>query len=312
MTSAFHSLYETTIAQQTSCAGIGLHSGRFVTMTMYPAPAGTGVLFKRTDVEAAKAVVPADYSLVTDTMLGTTLTNRHDVCVSTVEHLMAAIWGLGLDNVLIEIDAGEIPIMDGSSEPFVDIIEQAGIVRLAARRQEIEILEKVTVTQGASVISIEPSSHFSMAIEIDFPGSIISRQSSNYDFSKSNFKRSLCRARTFGFEKDVRQLRGMGLALGGSLENAIVVGDEGVLNAEGLRYTDEFVRHKALDCVGDLFLAGNRLRGHVTAYRPGHGVNNALLHAVFADSANWRLVPAGSSSVIPVHAGNVGLVEAFA
>ena len=308
MTAGFDSLYQTTLARPIHCEGIGLHSGSIVTLRLYPAPADTGILFKRTDVNEAVSLVPAHYNLVTDTMLGTTITNQHGVSVATVEHLMAALWGLGVDNAIIEIDAPEIPIMDGSSEPFVEHIEQAGVVRQSAPRVIIEVLEKITVAQGASVLTIEPAKDFSMDISIDFPNAVIAHQAGHYDFSKTSFKKALCRARTFGFEKDVSKMRAAGLALGGSLDNAVVVGENGVLNKEGLRYQDEFVRHKALDLAGDLFLGG-RLRGRVSGSRPGHGINNLLLRTLFADASAWR-ISRHTAMARTLHTTSCNVVEA--
>ncbi|HEU5046726.1 MAG TPA: UDP-3-O-acyl-N-acetylglucosamine deacetylase [Rickettsiales bacterium] len=287
--SHFRSLHQTTIAGQISCSGIGLHSGKTVTMKFYPAEADTGVQFIRLDVEEEKSVVPANYLAVTNTMLGTTISNEHNVSVSTIEHLMAALWGMGVDNVIITLDNAEVPIMDGSSEPFVFLLECVGVKELQAHRSFVEVLQAITISEGGSTATIAPLDGFSLDISIDYPGSVIPRQQALYDFSQQSFKNALCRARTFGFASDVEKLQAMGLARGGSLDNAIVIGDKAVLNEEGLRYNDEFVRHKALDCVGDFYLSGMRLRGAVTTHRPGHGINNKLLRALFADRDAWRL-----------------------
>lgn len=266
-----------TLENAVACTGVGLHTGKPVKMTLRPAAADTGIVFKRLDVAARTAVVPARYDLVTHTELGTTLTNEHGVSVSTVEHLMAALWGMGVDNAVIELDGPEVPIMDGSSEPFVFLIECARMAEQTAQREFIEVSKPLMVREGGSSLMIEPAEGFSVAIDIDFPHALIAHQSATYDFTETSFKQILSRARTFGFEKDVEALRAKGLALGGSLENAIVLGDKRIVNEEGLRYADEFVRHKALDLVGDLFLAGARIKGHITAQRPGHKINNKLL-----------------------------------
>ncbi len=300
---------QTTLSNKVSCSGVGLHSGKPVQMVIYPAPAGAGIVFKRLDVATDKAFVSARYDAVSETRLGTTIQNRHGVAVSTIEHLMAAFWGVGLDNAVVELSGPEVPIMDGSSEPFLFMLECARVIRLAEPRQILRILKRVEVRDGESVASVEPMTFgdegCTIAIEIQFNSKVIDRQKAFYDFREQNFKQSLSRARTFGFEHEVMALRQMGLALGGSLENAIVVGAEGVLNEEGLRYNDEFVRHKALDCVGDLFLAGHRIDGHFTFLKPGHAINNKLLRAIFADESAYVIAQPGKMQVAPaayVHA----------
>jgi len=288
-TSYFHSVYQTTIAGKISCSGVGLHSGKTVNMKLYPAEADTGVQFIRLDVEEDKSVVSAHYLNVTGTMLGTTIANEHGVSISTIEHLMAALWGMGVDNVIVALDGTEVPIMDGSSEPFVFLIECAGVKKLEAHRDIIEVIKPITVKEGNSSASISPFDGFTLRITIDYPDTAIPRQQALYDFGSQSFKNALCRARTFGFASDVEKLQAQGLARGGSLDNAIVISDQKVLNEGGLRYNDEFVRHKALDCVGDFFLSGLRIRGSVVTSRPGHGINNKLLRSFFADKKAWRL-----------------------
>jgi len=285
----FASRYQTTIERPVRCEGIGLHKGQNVSMLLLPASAGTGVIFHRTDVAMHTGIVPAHYGNVTETTLGTTVSNAHGATVSTIEHLMAAFWGMGVDNVRVEINAPELPIVDGSSAPFVKLIGQAGIVRLSAPREEIEILQPVEVKDGRSIARIEPFDGFALSVEIEYPGRVIPRQHAHYDFRQITFSDVLAEARTFGFASEVDKMRSMGLALGGSLNNAIVVGEDSVLNAEGLRFEDEFVRHKALDCVGDLALAGMHIRGHVITSRPGHNMNNRLLRALMANRAAWHI-----------------------
>lgn len=300
---------QTTVANKVSCAGVGLHTGSQVVVTINPAPAGSGIIFKRMDVESSKALVPAVFDAVCETKLGTTIRNEYGVTVSTIEHLMAAIWGVGIDNAIIELDAPEVPIMDGSSEPFVFMLECAGVKTLSAPKKILRILKKVEVREGDSLLSISPNqegdSGLLVNIEIDFKHAVIGKQVAQYDFRDVTFKQSVSRARTFGFEHEVSMLRSMGLARGGSLENAVVVGKEAILNEEGLRYSDEFVRHKALDLVGDFFLAGFNIDGAVKALRPGHSINNKLLRAVFADASAYviendgdvpALIPAAKSS----------------
>lgn len=276
-----------TFSQSVTCTGVGLHSGAPVHMTLHPAAPDHGIVFKRTDVPQGSGLIPARFDAVVDTRLGTTMANEHGVTIATIEHLMAALWGCRIDNALIELDGPEVPIMDGSSEPFIFQIETAGIRSQNAPRRAIRLTKPVTATCGDAEVTLEPYDGFAIDISIDFEHKAISRQVASYDFSKITFKNMLSRARTFGFEHEVEMLRKMGLARGGSLHNAIVIGEEGVLNREGLRFNDEFVRHKALDAVGDLYLAGAPLLCRVKANRPGHSVNNQVLRALFADDSAW-------------------------
>ena len=287
--------FQTSIQNKVTCKSIALHSGTDVSMTIHPAPAGHGVVFKRTDVAReqgeAKSLIRAHASGVCDTRLGTTIQNEHGVKVMTVEHLMAALWGAGIDNCLIELEGPEIPNMDGSSEQFIFLLECAGVDILDEPRQVIEILRPVEVRDGDCVARIEPHDGFVLDVSINFDHDAIGKQRGVYDFAQTTFKQSLSRARTFGMLRDVEAMHAAGLALGGSLKNAVVVGDEGVLNEEGLRYSDEFVRHKALDCVGDYYLAGHQLQGKVTTNRPGHKINTMLVQEVLSNEKNFRLVP---------------------
>ena len=282
--------FQHSVAAEVSCVGVSLHTGDMVNLTIRPAQANTGIVFIRKDVPEGRGVVPATYDAVTETNLGTTITNKHGITVSTIEHVMAALWGAGIDNARIEMDGPEVPIMDGSSEPFLFLLECAGRVQQKATRRTIEILREVTVEEGKSKASISPADGFVLDISIAFPHRLVSEQKARYDFTKTTFKQSLARARTFCFARDVENMRKMGLGLGGSLHNAIVLGEDDIMNEGGLRYADEFVRHKALDCVGDYLLAGAQLKGVVTTTRPGHGINNKLMRAIFADAANYRLV----------------------
>ncbi len=283
------SLYQHTVAAEVSCVGVSLHSGDMVNMVIRPSQPHSGIVFVRTDV-AANAVVPATYDAVVETTLGTTIANKYGVSVSTVEHLMAALWGAGIDNARIELNGPEVPIMDGSSEPFVFLLECAGRVQQRALRRVVEVLREVTVTEGASIATLTPHDGFALDVEIAFNHPLIATQKARYDFANTSFKQMLSRARTFGFAQDVEKMRSMGLALGGSLHNAIVIGENDIVNEGGLRYADEFVRHKALDCVGDYFLAGAVIQGAVTTIRPGHGINNKLLRTLFSDPANYRIL----------------------
>jgi len=295
---------QTTLENKVSCSGVGLHSGSQVSMVIHPAPANTGIVFKRTDVPAKHAMVPAVYDAVCDTRLGTKLQNRHGVTVSTVEHLMAAFWGVGIDNAVVELDGSEVPIMDGSSEPFVFMLECAHIAQLSQPRRMLRVLKPLEVKLGESIARVAPNLEgdegCTIGIEIEFNNSFIKRQTSHYDFRETTFKQTLSRARTFGFEHEVTALREMGLALGGSLDNAIVVGKEGILNKGGLRYNDEFVRHKALDCLGDLYLAGVRIDARFDFTCPGHAINNKLLRALFADKSAYVITdPSKPETVFP-------------
>lgn len=290
---------QTTLSNSVSCSGVGLHSGSPVNVTLHPAAANTGIVFKRLDVSKEQALVPARYDLVTDTRMGTTIRNAAGVGVSTIEHLMAALWGAGIDNVMVTLDGPEVPIMDGSSEPFVFLLECAGVQKLSAPRRVLKLLKTVEVREGESIARVSPNHEGDegcvLDIEIEFKHAFINRQQASYDFRDTTFKQALSRARTFGFEHEVTALRNMGLALGGSLDNAVVLGnDGGILNKEGLRYNDEFVRHKALDCLGDLYLAGVRIDGRFNFIRPGHAINNALLRAIFADETAYQIVSSGT------------------
>lgn len=293
-----------TLSNKVSCLGVGLHSGNQVSLSINPAPENTGIVFHRLDVKKKDAWVPARYDAVTDTRLGTTIRNGDGVAVATIEHLMAALWGTGIDNAIVEIDGAEVPIMDGSSEPFVFMIECAGVKEQAAPRRLIKILKPVEVSETASVARIEPNREGEEGLVLDigiaFDSPLIDRQFARYDFREVTFKQSLSRARTFGFEHEVTMLRSQGLALGGSLHNAVVVGKTKILNKEGLRYRDEFVRHKAIDCLGDLYLAGHRIDGCFTFARPGHAINNKLLRTLMADESAYTFIQAESMPALPV------------
>ncbi len=285
-----------TIKNIVKCEGIGLHSGSKVNMTLRPAAADTGIVFVRSDIEESKSVIPAHYSMVTETLLGTNITNNYGVKVLTIEHLMAALWGAGIDNLIVELDSPEVPIMDGSSEPFVFLIECAGVMEQERGRKILKVLKKIEVSEGDAKAVLAPAKSFVAEVEINFSNQVVASQKAGFDFSKVGFKGSVSRARTFGFEEEVNYMRSQGLALGGSLENAIVVSNSGVLNEDGLRYPDEFVRHKILDCVGDLFLAGYRIEGRFTGFKSGHSLNNKLLRKLFSDKSNYAIIAEDESS----------------
>ena len=285
-----------TLKTGIGCTGIGLHSGARITMVLNPAEAGTGIRFRRVDINGGGAIVPALWSAVHDTRMNSCLRNDDGVVVGTVEHLMAALAGMRIDDCLIEINGPEVPVMDGSAAPFLFLIECAGVVEQSAPRRAIKILKRVTVTDGDRKASLTPSSGFSLRFEIDFASAAISRQEFFVTLSDGAFKSEISRARTFGFEQEVAYLRANGLARGGSLDNAVVIDSTGsrVLNDDGLRYPDEFVRHKILDAVGDLYLAGAPLIGHFHGVRCGHALNNQLLRSLFADRSAWEMTTLSS------------------
>lgn len=287
-------VYQRTVKNKVSCFGIGLHTGVRVDLSLLPAAEDTGIVFKRVDITNKNPVVKASYDNVSNTLLGTTLRNEDGVHVATIEHLMAALWGCGIDNCILEINGPEVPIMDGSSEPFVFLIECAGGQEQKKTRRVIEVLKEITVYEGENAdsgyIKVSPAENFSVDLHIDFGESVISSQECMFDLQNVSFKSDICRARTFGFEHEVESLRQNGLARGGSLDNAIVIGKDGVLNKEGLRYSDEFVRHKVLDCIGDVYLAGGYIQGSLKGFKSGHALNNQLLRKFFADKDAWRVV----------------------
>jgi len=277
-----------TLKNPIGCTGVGLHSGVKVQMTLRPAAPNTGIVFRRTDIAGDAGIIPARWDTVTDTTLCTTVGNDAGAKVATIEHLLAGLAGCGVDNVIVELDGPEVPVMDGSAAPFVFLIDCAGTIAQTAARRFVRVLRPVSLEDGLSEVSVQPSNGFSVAVEIDFDSTAISQHSGFFDLHNGGFRREICRARTFGFERDVERLWSLGFARGGSLDNAVVIGnDDEILNEGGLRYGDEFVRHKVLDTVGDLYLAGAPLLAHFHGVRPGHAMNNRLLRELFADPANW-------------------------
>lgn len=279
-----------TINSNISCNGIGLHSGNIVSLKLIPSPCNSGIVFKRSDLEEGKNIIKASYKNVVDTNLGTTLSNEFGAKISTIEHLMAALWGCGIDNVIVEINGPEIPIMDGSSEPFIFLIECAGINVQEEPRKVIEIIKNIRVEDGDKFIEIEPSKKFSIDLSVDFNHKHAPRQKFDYHSDLTSFKNDICRARTFAFQSEIDHLKKIGLIKGGSLDNAVVMGEDGVLNQEGLRYENELVRHKTLDFIGDIYLAGFYIIGHFIGSKTGHGINNKILKKLFESEDSWRLV----------------------
>lgn len=273
-----------TISGAASVSGVGVHTGKPAMLTIRPAGEGAGVVFRRTDVADRAADIPALATMVTTTELGTNMTNAAGVSVATVEHFLAACAGLGVDNVVAELDGPELPILDGSSRPFVELIEQAGVKAQAAPRRVLKILKPVEVRQGAKFARLSPGAGFTMNVAIDFATKAIGRQEISFTMTPGAFAREVAWARTFGFAHQADQLHAMGKGLGASMDNTVVIEGDAILNPGGLQTQDEFVRHKLLDVIGDLFLAGGLIEGLYEAEQPGHALNNQLLRAVFADA----------------------------
>lgn len=298
-----------TLKNAIRATGVGLHTGEKVYLTLRPAPVNTGVVFRRVDL-APPVEIPASPRYVGDTRLSTTLT-RNEARISTVEHLLSALAGLGIDNVYVDLSASEVPIMDGSAAPFVFLIQSAGIEEQGAVKQFIRIRRSVVVEDGDKWARFDPFDGFKVTFTIDFdhPAFRDRVQKASLDFSKTSYVKEVSRARTFGFMKDIERLRENNLALGGSLDNAIVVDDYRVLNEDGLRYADEFVKHKVLDAVGDLYLLGHGLIGAFAGYKSGHALNNRLLRKLMDDARAWEVtsydepVDGGLAFSFPVFAG---------
>ncbi|MDA0998777.1 MAG: UDP-3-O-acyl-N-acetylglucosamine deacetylase [Proteobacteria bacterium] len=293
-----------TLKKSINCTGVGLHSGAKITLILNPAPVDSGISFRRTDIGGKNAVIPALWDHVIDTRLCTMLGNHDGVTIGTVEHLLAALAGCGIDNAMIELNGPEVPIMDGSSAPFVFMIECAGVVEQNGARRVIRVLKRIEVGYGAGRVALSPASVPSFDIEIDFDSAVVARQRMSLNVVNGAFCKEIAKARTFGFLHEVEALWQAGLAKGGSLENAIVVGHDGILNEEGLRVEDEFVRHKVLDAIGDLYLAGAPVVGRFEGVCSGHAANNKLLRTMFADESAWTYdVMRGDQAVHAIDGG---------
>ena len=290
------SVKQSTLAKTVECSGIGVHSGERVTMRLTPAPEDTGIVFMRTDLFNGARAIPARWDHVIDTRMCTVIGNDHGGKVATIEHLMAALHACGIDNATIEIDGAEVPVMDGSSESFVFLIEVAGTVQQSAPKREIEILTPVFVEQDGKSASLTPSDEARYSVTIDFERAPIQTQNCDVILSRETFKNDISRARTFGFYEEVEQMQKAGLGRGGSLDNAIVIKGDEVLNKDGLRFSNEFARHKVLDAIGDLALAGMSIRGHFQGHCCGHALNNQLLRALFAQNGSWRIVDSAATA----------------
>ncbi|HHH43681.1 MAG TPA: UDP-3-O-acyl-N-acetylglucosamine deacetylase [Gammaproteobacteria bacterium] len=283
-------IYQKTLRNVIRAKGVGLHSGEQVYLTLRPAPPDTGIIFRRVDLDPV-VEIPATLDHVGDTRLSTALC-RAEVRISTVEHLLSALSGLGIDNAVVDLTAAEVPIMDGSAGPFVFLIQSAGIEEQRAAKRFLRILRNVEVSDGDKWARFSPHQGFRIGFTIDFNHPLFRDRSSQaeIDFSNTSFVREVSRARTFGFMRDIEKLRENRLALGGSLDNAVVLDDYRVVNEDGLRYTDEFVKHKMLDAVGDLYLLGHSLIGAFTGYKSGHALNNCLLRELIRQQDAWEVI----------------------
>ena len=289
-----------TLKNTIRATGVGLHTGNKIYLTLHPAEINTGIKFRRVDLDEPVTIDAIPHN-VGETTLSTTLV-KGDVKISTIEHLLSAMAGLGIDNALVDVTAAEVPIMDGSAGPFVFLIQSAGVKEQDAPKQYIRIKHEVKVTDGDKWAAFQPMDGFKVTFTIDFehPAFDENVKTASMDFSSTTFVREVSRARTFGFMKDIEFLRENNLALGGSLDNAIVIDDDKILNEGGLRYADEFVKHKMLDAIGDLYLLGHSLIGEYQGYKSGHGLNNQLLRALMADSDAWEKVSFENDDDAPI------------
>jgi UDP-3-O-[3-hydroxymyristoyl] N-acetylglucosamine deacetylase len=306
---------QATIAAPVSLSGVGVHSGKVVHLHLHPAAANHGVVFLRTGLPGNRdRLIGARHAAVTATELCTVIGQQESGAVATIEHLMSALMGLGVDNVLVEIDGPEVPIMDGSAAAFVDAIDGVGLAESRSARRHIKVLRTVRTERGIASAELQPNARgFRLDVEIDFQNPIIGRQRKIADLTPQIYRREIARARTFGFIGDVERLWKAGFALGASLDNTVAIGDSQIVNPEGLRFADEFVRHKMLDAIGDLALAGLPILGTYRSYCGGHRLNLAVLEALFADRANYAIVDGVASRRGSGHAeiGNGIAVPAF-
>jgi len=293
-------LGQRTLKNTIRATGVGLHTGKKVLMTLRPAPPDSGIVFRRSDL-AESVDIRAHAENVGDTTLGTTLM-KGEVRVSTVEHLLSAFAGLGIDNAIVEVSAPEVPIMDGSAGPFVFLLQSAGIEEQRAPKHFVRIKKRIRVSEGDKWAQFDPFDGFKVNFELDFNHPIFKRraQRASMDFSTTSFLKEVSRARTFGFMRDLEMLRARNLALGGNLDNAIVLDDFRVLNEDGLRYEDEFVKHKILDAIGDLYLLGHSLIGEFSGYKSGHALNNKLLRTLLRDRSTWEDVVFETHAEAPI------------
>lgn len=281
---------QNTIKNNISLSGVGLHSGKDIQLSLYPAEENSGIVFVRTDIADKNNVIPARWDRVADTQLCSVIANEDGVSVGTIEHLMSALRGMNVDNVRIELDGAEVPVMDGSAMPFVELIEKVGLEAQSAPRKIIRILKDVTVEKDGKRVTLSPADGYVFGGMIVYDHPNIGNQGYEVQLLNGNFRHDIAEARTFGFLHEVEWMRSQGLALGGSLDNAIVLNEDGVMNPKGLRFNDEFIRHKLLDAIGDLYLAGAPILGAYDGYKAGHEMNNLILHALFADESAYEIV----------------------
>ena len=295
-------MFQRTLAQSIHVTGVGLHSGERVALTLHPAAENSGISFRRTDLagKQGEAIALNPY-LINDTRLSSTIVTEDGVRVGTIEHIMSALSAYGVDNALIELNAPEIPIMDGSSLPFIYLLQDAGIVDQKAQKRFLRILKEVKVEEPGKWVKFTPYEGFKVTLTIEFDHPVFNRSSPTFeiDFAGKNYVDEIARARTFGFMQEVELMRAHNLGLGGNLSNAIVIDDTDVLNPEGLRYPDEFVRHKILDAIGDLYIVGHPIIGAFEGYKSGHAINNALLRAVLADPEAYEWVEFQGGGELP-------------
>lgn len=295
-------MFQRTLAKSISVTGVGLHSGERVALTLHPAAENSGISFRRTDLSGEqREIIALNPYLINDTRLSSTVVTEHGVRVGTIEHIMSALAAYGVDNVLIELNAPEIPIMDGSSLPFLYLLKDAGIVDQKARKRFMRILKTVEVQDGDKWVRFAPYEGFKAALTIAFDHPVFNRSNPTFeiDFARQSYIDEIARARTFGFMQEVEMMRAHNLGLGGNLTNAIVIDDTDVLNPDGLRYPDEFVRHKILDAIGDLYICGHPIIGAFEGYKSGHAINNALLRAILADESNYEWVEFTDEESLP-------------
>ncbi len=279
-----------TIRKTVELSGIGLHSGKKINMVLIPESENHGITFVRSDLPKGENIIPALWNKVVDTQLCTVIGNEHGARIGTIEHLMSALRGLGVDNLRIEIDGGEVPAMDGSAMPFVNLIDEVGIKAQNLPRRMIRVLKEVSVTDGDKRVTLSPNESCSFVGEIEFDHNKIGKQRFGTQLVNGNFRHEIAKARTFGFYHEAQWLRSQGLGLGGSLDNAIILDTDNIMNPDGLRFSNEFIRHKLLDAIGDLYLAGGQILGLYNGIKAGHTINNAILHELFSDDANWEYV----------------------
>lgn len=282
-------IHQRTVARAVTCSGVGVHSGKQVSLTIKPARENYGIKFVRTDLPNHPSV-PALFNMVVDTSLATVI-GRDGVIVSTIEHLMASLAGLSIENAIVELDAYEMPIMDGSAARYTELILEAGIKKLPVPRQFFVVKEPIELVEGEKSVAVYPASTTKVTCTIEYPHPIIRKQTYDFELTNDSFAKEISRARTFGFIQDIEQLKMFGLGRGATLESGIAIGEDRILNEEGLRFPDEFVRHKILDCIGDFSLLGMPILGHIVASRSGHAFHQAFLQQFFSAKEAWETRP---------------------